>query len=218
MIKDLNKKVKSDKMLYFIRELTEEDIDEINEVNLGTFENPELDKLKSGYMVRELWEKGFNRKLTSLFTDLLRDDKNYRDLLNDIEIKISLNDIKSLSLFITDFSVHSYQFELSESTNNNREYSFYYYIYEEDRDTNPKLLSGRFDLDISVMYISSEDYKDFSSDTDVENLEKCYELIYNVTNKIFFNKYITEDYVNDDYDQVISKEICILRHIFRNID
>ena len=130
-------------------------------------------------------------------------------------IHVDPND--NIVILIYDFFLNDYNFERTDLDNNNREYTFYYSIRDNSAEDNSELIKGRFDLDVSVMYINPESYEDITGDK-ADYDRDCYEAVYDISNKIFFNKYITEDYDNDDIDMIMGKEVMLLKAVFNDLD
>lgn len=209
-------RVLADRLLPFIYDISESNIDEMNEVSISTFDKG-IDDIKNPVAVRTLWEKGFNRKLTSIFVNIIKNQDAYVALMKDGYTTIHVDQKDNIVITIYEFFMNDYNFERTDLDNNTREYSFYYCIKDESAEDNQELLKGRFDLDISVMYIDPESYEDITED-EVDYDQDCYEITYDISNKIFFNKYITEDYDNDDLDMILGKEVMLLRSIFNDLD
>ena len=206
----------SDRLLPFVYDITEANIDEMNEVSIGTFEKG-VDDINNPLIVRGIWEKGLNRKLTSIFVNIIKNKEAYIDLMKTGYLTIHVDPKDNIIICVYDFFMNDYNFERTDLDNNTREFTFYYSIEDESAEDNPELLKGRFDLDVSVMYIDPESYEEITNDT-VDVNQDCYEISYDITNKIFFNKYITEDYNNDDLEMIMNKEVMLLKAIFSDLD
>ena len=212
----IRNKILSDKFLSFIYEMSEFDIDEMNEVTLTTF-NKDIDDIDNPIIVRGLWEKGLNRKLSSIFINCIKNPDAYVELHKNgyITLHTDLND--NIVIDVLDFFVNDYNFEKTDIDNNIREYTFYYSIIDESDDYYPILIKGRFDLDISTMYIENDIDTDIIEELSSDDV--ChYEIDFNVTNKVFINKYINKDYNDNDQGNIISNEVKLLKKIFNSID
>jgi hypothetical protein len=206
----------SDRLLPFVYDITEDNIDEMNEVSISTFDKG-IDDINNPAAVRTLWEKGFNRKLTSIFVNIIKNQDAYVALMKDGYTTIHVDPKDNIVITIYEFFMNDYNFERTDLDNNTREFTFYYSIKDDSAEDNPELLKGKFDLDISIMYIDPESYEDITQD-EVDYDQDCYEITYDISNRIFFNKYITEDYDNDDFDMIIRKEVMILKALFNDLD
>lgn len=206
----------SDKLLVFIKEVDSKYLDQINEVSLSIFDSS-IDSINPN-IIRGLWEKAFNRKLSEIFFNILKNDETYVALYKDGYTTIHTDVDDNIVITILDFFVKDYNFETTDRDNNTREYTFYYSITDLSAEDNRELIKGRFDIDLSVMFINQDDYADIIDEDEIDPELDCYEVIIDITNKIFFNKYITEDYNNDNLDQVINKEVMLLRSIFNDLD
>lgn len=206
----------SDRLLPFVYDITEGNIDEMNEVSIGTFEKG-VDDIDNPLVVRGIWEKGLNRKLTSIFVNIIKNKEAYVDLMKTGYLTIHVDPKNNIIIYIYDFFMNDFNFERTDLDNNTREFTFYYSIKDESAEDNPELLKGKFDLDVSVMYINPESYEEITNDV-VDTNQDCYEVSYDISNKIFFNKYITEDYDNDDFEMIMNKEVMLLKAIFFDLD
>ena len=211
----LKERLINDPMFEIVSNLTESDMDEINEVSISTF-NKNINEINNPLAVRGLWENGLNRKLTSIFVNLIKNVDAFTELNNQGHILVDVDKNHNINIIVVDFFMNDYNFERSVMDNNIREYTFYYNITDDSAEDNPILIKGRFDLDISVMYVDQDNYEDITGEE--MNSDIGYELSYEVTNKIFFNKYITEDYLNDNYEEILDKEVMLLESIFNDLD
>ena len=211
----LKERLINDPMFGIVSNLTESDMDEMNEVSISTF-NKSINEIDNPLAVRGLWENGLNRKLTSIFVNLIKNVDAFTELNNQGHILVDVDKNHNINIIVVDFFMNDYNFERSVMDNNIREYTFYYNITDDSAEDNPILIKGRFDLDISVMYVDQDNYEDITGEE--MNGDIGYELSYEVTNKIFFNKYITEDYLNDNYEEILDKEVMLLESIFNDLD
>lgn len=206
----------SDKFLPFINDITEANMDEMNEVSITTFDKS-IEDINNPLIVRGLWEKGLNRKLTAIFINILKNQNAYASLMTNGLTTVHADPDDNIVVLISDINIYNFAFENTDLDNNNKEYSFYYCIKDESADDNPEIINGRFDIDISIMYIDQDTYKDIMEE-EVDYNQDCFEISYDISNKIFFNRYITEDYNNDDFDLIIRKETETLKSIFNSLD
>ena len=212
------KVLNSDKLLPFIQDISESKIDEINEVTLGTF-NDDINNISNSLIVRSIWEKGLNRKLSSIFINLLKNENSYVSLHREGYMTLHLDKKDNIEITILDFFMNDYNFERTDKDNNIREYTFSYMIKDYSAEDNQILIKGRFDLDVSIMLLDNEEIKDEELfDEEIDDEQDYFELTYDISNKIFFNKYITEDYNNDDFEEILDKEVMLLKAIFNDID
>ena len=217
----LKEKLLKDPILPFVSNITESDIDQMNEVSLSTF-NKNIDDIGNSVVVRGLWEKGLNRKLSSIFINLIKNDDAYIALHQDGYTTVHVDKKDNIVINILDFFENDYNFENTLKDNNTREYTFYYSIIDNSVEDNGILINGRFDLDVLMMYISYENYKNYINENDDydDNID-CFEISFEIFNKIHFNRYITEDYGNtteDELDKVICKETKLLKSIFNKLN
>ena len=208
----------SDKLLPFIQDIDDNKLDEINEVSLSTF-NDDIDDIKNPLIVRGIWEKGLNRKLSSIFINLLKNEDSYVSLHREAYMTLHLDNKDNIEITVLDFFINDYNFEATDRDNNVREYTFYYMIKDYSAEDNQILIKGRFDFDVSIMLLDNEEIKDEELfDENIVDDQDYFELTYDVTNKIFFNNYITEDYNNDNFEEIIDREVMLLKAIFNDID
>ena len=206
--------IQSDKILNFIRNFDDNDLDNLCEVSL---DRKYIDKLiydtKIGTNLKlTLAEFLLNRILLKIFVELLSDDDICIGLNKFKKLKI-VPDNKKIQLYIYKFDITDFSFESTDMDNNTRQYSFYYQIKDlvfEDQDI---LIKGRFDINVTVDYCPEAIKDDFEpiEDKDFEH----YNVSYDIFNDIRYNRYITKENSIEDEKKIIDAKLTILNKIVK---
>lgn len=207
---DLIDKLLSDRVLDIVNSIDENDIAAM----CAYYQTDSNDYI---VLEREASEEHFNRKLATIIVNLIKNQKTYVSLHRDGYISLYLDPDKNIEINILDFFCNDYNFEKTDMDNNTREFTFYYQIKDVNAEFNQYLMKGRVDLDISLMYIPDEDYEE-NTEEELKDNEDGFEIEFELINKIYFNKYITDDYNNDDYESVLKKEIKLLNRVTDSLD